>query len=170
MSLGTPELIVIFVLILLLFGPNRLPELARGLGKGMREVRKVTSEFQNQLTALGEHDEEPRRTKNDRTQDNPDHRTASYDSNTLASSSAFDNSIVDDKTSDNADASPESDNQYAARSLGDHGETNHIDGSLHSNEQSLDVTLPGPIPHEGAPHADAPRGDAPTANEQKPSV
>ncbi len=83
MSLGTPEMIVIFVLILLLFGPNRLPELARGLGKGMREFRKVTSEFQNQLSALGEHDEEPRRARNEPRQDDSDYRTAPYDSNKL---------------------------------------------------------------------------------------
>src|SRR4028119_1577357 len=83
MSLGTPELIVIFVLILLLFGPSRLPELARGLGKGMREFRKVTSEFQNQLSALGEHDEEPRRIQTDRGTAPADYRTASYDSNKL---------------------------------------------------------------------------------------
>jgi TatA/E family protein of Tat protein translocase len=57
-SLGAGELIVIFVLVLLLFGPNRLPELARGLGKGMREVRKITSEFQSQLAAITDIDDE----------------------------------------------------------------------------------------------------------------
>jgi len=46
---GTPELMVIFILVLVLFGPNRIPELARGLGKGLREIRKVTSEIKNQL-------------------------------------------------------------------------------------------------------------------------
>lgn len=43
---GSPELIVIFVLVLMLFGPHKLPELARQIGKGMREVRKITSEMQ----------------------------------------------------------------------------------------------------------------------------
>ena len=57
-SLGAGELIVIFVLVLVLFGPNRLPELARGLGKGMREVRKLTSEFQSQLAAITDLDDE----------------------------------------------------------------------------------------------------------------
>lgn len=57
-SLGAGELIVIFVLVLVLFGPNRLPELARGLGKGMREIRKVTSEFQSQLAAITDLDDE----------------------------------------------------------------------------------------------------------------
>ena len=38
-DLGTQELIVIFVVALLVFGPKRLPELARALGKGMRELK-----------------------------------------------------------------------------------------------------------------------------------
>jgi sec-independent protein translocase protein TatA len=33
---GTPELMVIFIIVLVLFGPNKIPELARGLGKGLR--------------------------------------------------------------------------------------------------------------------------------------
>ena len=43
------HIIVLFVLVLVLFGPNRLPELARGLGKAVREMRKLASEFQLQL-------------------------------------------------------------------------------------------------------------------------
>ena len=58
-SLGSGEIVIIVVLVLLLFGPNRLPELARGIGRGMREIRKVTGEFQNQLSQLA--DEEDRR-------------------------------------------------------------------------------------------------------------
>jgi len=46
---GTAELGVIFVLVLLLFGPDKLPELARNVGKGIREVRKMTSELQKQF-------------------------------------------------------------------------------------------------------------------------
>ena len=46
---GTGELFVIFVLVLLLFGPDKLPELARGVGKGLREIRKVSDEFRAQL-------------------------------------------------------------------------------------------------------------------------
>ena len=46
---GSGELLVIAVLVLLLFGPEKLPELARQLGKVMREVRKVSDEFRSQL-------------------------------------------------------------------------------------------------------------------------
>jgi len=38
-DLGTQELIVIFIVALLVFGPKRLPELARTLGRGMNELR-----------------------------------------------------------------------------------------------------------------------------------
>lgn len=48
-SIGMPELIVILLVILLLFGSKRLPELARGLGKGIREFKKATSELKDEL-------------------------------------------------------------------------------------------------------------------------
>ena len=46
---GTPELFVILLVVLLLFGPDKLPELARNIGKGVREVKKMTSEFQRNM-------------------------------------------------------------------------------------------------------------------------
>ena len=41
MNLGLPEIIVIFGVSLLFFGPKRLPELAKGLGKGIRDFKKA---------------------------------------------------------------------------------------------------------------------------------
>ena len=43
-SIGMPELIIGLVVILLLFGAKRVPELARGLGSGVREFKKGTQE------------------------------------------------------------------------------------------------------------------------------
>ena len=43
--LSIPHLIVIFVVVLVVFGPQKLPELARGLGKLMAELRKASSDF-----------------------------------------------------------------------------------------------------------------------------
>ncbi|MBX7096958.1 MAG: Sec-independent protein translocase protein TatB [Myxococcaceae bacterium] len=47
MNIGTGELILIAVVALLVLGPKRLPELARGLGKMLREFRKQTDEVRN---------------------------------------------------------------------------------------------------------------------------
>jgi len=48
-SLGMPELIIIFGIILLLFGAKKLPELARGLGKGIREFKDATNEISDEI-------------------------------------------------------------------------------------------------------------------------
>ena len=43
-ALGAPELIVIVVLVLLLFGGKKIPELMRGLGKGIKEFKHASKE------------------------------------------------------------------------------------------------------------------------------
>lgn len=47
--LGWPEIIGILVVILVLFGAKKLPELARGLGHGIKEFKKATREVQDDL-------------------------------------------------------------------------------------------------------------------------
>jgi TatA/E family protein of Tat protein translocase len=44
-SIGAPELILIFIVALLVFGPRKLPELGRALGKGISEFRKATNDL-----------------------------------------------------------------------------------------------------------------------------
>ena len=46
-SLGMPELIVIFVVALIVFGPRKLPELGKSLGKGLAEFRKASREMRS---------------------------------------------------------------------------------------------------------------------------
>ena len=48
-SIGTPELLVIMLVILLLFGSKRLPELARGIGKGIRQFRDAMDDVKNEM-------------------------------------------------------------------------------------------------------------------------
>lgn len=52
-SIGWQELIIVLVIVLVIFGPKRLPEVGRSLGRGIREFKKSTSEIQEQLTAEG---------------------------------------------------------------------------------------------------------------------
>src|SRR5262250_1863120 len=42
---SVPHLVVLFLVVLVLFGPHKLPELARGLGKLMAEFRKASNDF-----------------------------------------------------------------------------------------------------------------------------
>jgi sec-independent protein translocase protein TatA len=49
--IGMQELILIFLIILLLFGARKLPELAKGLGKGIREFKKAASGLEDEIKA-----------------------------------------------------------------------------------------------------------------------
>lgn len=58
MNIGGPEMILIFVVVLLLFGGKKLPELARGLGKGLREFKDASDgikrEIHNNINTINE--------------------------------------------------------------------------------------------------------------------
>ncbi len=49
MNLGMPEMIFIFLMALVIFGPRKLPELGRQLGKALAEFKKASNEFKSQL-------------------------------------------------------------------------------------------------------------------------
>lgn len=51
------ELIVIFIIVLLLFGAKKIPELARGLGKSMGEFKKARQEFEDEIKLASEETE-----------------------------------------------------------------------------------------------------------------
>src|SRR5687768_3853727 len=48
-SLGVPELLLIFIVILLVFGPRRIPEIGKTLGKALGEFRKATDDLKNTI-------------------------------------------------------------------------------------------------------------------------
>ena len=58
MNIGGPEMILIFLVVLLLFGGKKLPELARGLGKGLREFKDASDgikrEIHNNINSVNE--------------------------------------------------------------------------------------------------------------------
>src|SRR5688572_2406019 len=63
LGLGVPELLFILVLALLIFGPKRLPEVGRTLGRGLSEFRRASNELKRSIEteiAEEEHREPPR--------------------------------------------------------------------------------------------------------------
>ena len=51
MGIGAQELLVILLIVLVLFGARKIPELARGLGSGLREFRKAAKELESETDA-----------------------------------------------------------------------------------------------------------------------
>lgn len=49
MGLGPWEIIIIFIVILLVFGGKKLPELAKGLGEGIKEFKKATNDIKDEV-------------------------------------------------------------------------------------------------------------------------
>jgi sec-independent protein translocase protein TatA len=56
MNLGGPDLIVILLIVLVLFGAKKLPELARGMGQAVKEFQKAKDEFNDELHKAGTSD------------------------------------------------------------------------------------------------------------------
>jgi sec-independent protein translocase protein TatA len=48
-SIGMPELIIIFVIALIIFGPKKLPELGKSLGKSIAEFKRASNDLRNTL-------------------------------------------------------------------------------------------------------------------------
>lgn len=50
-GLGVPELVIILVIILIIFGPSKLPQLAKSIGQGVKALRKASSEEETDAKA-----------------------------------------------------------------------------------------------------------------------
>ncbi len=61
-GIGMPELIIILIIILIIFGAGKLPEIGSGIGKGIRNFKKATHETKEELEA-------PEEGKNDAAED-----------------------------------------------------------------------------------------------------
>ena len=58
-GVGLPEVTVILILALLIFGPKKLPELGKQLGKTLKSLKKASNEFQNEIDqVINEKDKE----------------------------------------------------------------------------------------------------------------
>lgn len=66
-GLGMQELLVIFLIILLLFGAKRIPDIAQGLGRGIRDFKKAMKDTSDEVTKMAPGDEKI--TKSDNSSD-----------------------------------------------------------------------------------------------------
>jgi sec-independent protein translocase protein TatA len=92
-GMGPTELIIIMFIILILFGAKKLPELAQGLGKGIREFKRASSEIQDELNV--NNIEAPKRAQTSKTEYKTD---AGKKEEQTASGSTASNDKKDDHT------------------------------------------------------------------------
>ena len=52
--IGGPEIIVIGLIVVMLFGADKIPEIARGLGKGMRQLKDATNDIKKEINDTAE--------------------------------------------------------------------------------------------------------------------
>ena len=52
--IGAPEVMIILLIVVMLFGADKIPEIARGLGKGMRQVKDATNEIKREINTSAE--------------------------------------------------------------------------------------------------------------------
>lgn len=62
-GIGMPELIIILVIILIIFGAGKLPEIGAGLGKGIKNFRKASKEIQDEVETTAKLDESETKTE-----------------------------------------------------------------------------------------------------------
>jgi sec-independent protein translocase protein TatA len=63
-NINAPEIILIFLIVLLLFGAKRLPELFKSFGKSIKEFKKATSDIETDIRTAMDSDDEPVRKTN----------------------------------------------------------------------------------------------------------
>lgn len=47
--IGAPEIMIIMIIVVMVFGADKIPEIAKGLGKGMRQVKDATNEIKKEI-------------------------------------------------------------------------------------------------------------------------
>lgn len=65
-GIGGQEIVIIGLLFLVIFGPSKLPQMARDLGRFVGEARRSIDEFKDELTAASDEDEEENKRKKPR--------------------------------------------------------------------------------------------------------
>lgn len=79
-GIGAPELLFVFLVVLLLFGGKKLPEVARGLGKGLNEFKKARDDIKSAIDEEADSDERSQSQHyDDKTTHNSESKTESSD-------------------------------------------------------------------------------------------
>lgn len=122
-SFGPLEIILIFLVVLLIFGAKRIPEIARGIGKGIREFKDATGEISRELEAEGQDRQinQPRspqqgqpQARGSQPQAEPAPNASASDDSPPADQTGADDSTTADNASDKSSPSDTSDRPNAA--------------------------------------------------------
>ncbi len=70
-GVGPSELVMVFLLVLLLFGPSKLPQMARDIGRFVGEARRSIDEFKEELTSAGGDEDEDKTSHQQRRKNSP---------------------------------------------------------------------------------------------------
>ena len=121
--IGVPELIIIFVVALLVFGPRKLPELGKSLGRGLSEFRRASNELRNTL------EEEVRVI---------DHETSQTVSTKSVKNESLPSESTEDQSNDSIEASLSNNESPLGDSVGDSvkEKDTELNSSLVSSSQS----------------------------------
>ena len=118
--LGVPELIFIFVMALLIFGPKKLPQLGKTFGKSMAEFRRASNDlrntFQREMDSIERETQEVNQEVKKVTQEvKKDLDTSNYDDGEDDYYSDYDQTPYEDKSSSNASSTPASQDTDTAK-------------------------------------------------------
>jgi sec-independent protein translocase protein TatA len=190
-TLGIPEMMFIFTLALLLFGPKKLPELGRTVGKALAEFRRAQSElkatFDREMKNLERESESLKEATNNYYQDsyNYDHSydQSSYDSNPYNYESS--DSTATDSTTESASATQGAESTTATLHLTGQapegtvasGSYSYESGSYESHDYSYETSPaaaashePAHLPSNGAVHDVTPHHEAGESGAAEPTI
>jgi len=137
--IGVPELIIIFVVALLVFGPRKLPELGKSLGRGLSEFRRASNELRNTL------EEEVRVI---------DHETSQTVSTQSVKNESLPTESTEDQSDDSLEASLPNNESPSGDSVGDSVNKNESLPTESTKDQS-DDSLEASLPNNESPSGDS---------------